>query len=1129
MRRKRMMAGLAALSLLFSGFPAVPADAAELPAAIEQEADGEGLPAWDSAEDITEETDKSETDGPESGIPQTKEEETDTADGSVQEETDTEDEAPDEDAEESTQLYSDVPVDSDDKIAGSDGILYDGVAYLSAKNVMVMDEEMQEAYRFLCDDIAAGKEAGLEMQDAVLAVDAEGDLYCSYYMPMNALETIQAGFLPETEETLDPATEAEPETDTAPDDSKEMQEEEQTDGETTPSDDTETPDGGKDNADEEPADKEDSSGDADTADGDKEESEPPTDATDKEESSDGEDARDGETADKDESSGDADAADEETKDAESGADDEDTAEEETPEDEIPADDTEEITEDSEEETAAVYAENFDLIPTHEEVTFTLPAPARVGGTMDLGYGAVPSSGAPETGGIQLYSILPKDNYFQAQLTSVQKKYYKAAKERLIAESNHFSFQESLSVKEAVSVNVAHAVSALILEYPDRTDWMEKPSGFWSTVKYKKNAKKGTYTFYFDVSKFYMEKGADLEARTGQKVQEVGRQALSYAAENYPDAPVYGIVKYYDQWLCENGYYEDIGAKAAPAESEKEIYYNCHSAYGLLLNGYGVCESYSRSMARLLDAVGIPNLYAVGTAGGSGHTWNYIQMPDGNWYVQDSTWNDTSDKAHTTSDGTYLLKKDTGEHRATGCFYAGETPDFKFPELSASDYSYEQFGLDKSSCDLVAKETLQLTCSKNVTGYWTSSNTKVAKVDKKGKVTAVAGGTAVITFAGQGLTASCEVNVDQIKAVKTTDTKKTSDSVSLGIAETKKDSKDVLLTVDMGTSPHTAQWLVEQKKVSAPEVTNTKPEIASATASVADNDITIQIQAQSAGTTNVTVKFGGKTVKIKASVGQTITADMFEVTWPNNITGTDGNRTAAYTGKAIKPTIKKKTDDIYKLVKFKVTYLNNKNAGTAKAVITGTGTYGGTIEYPYTITPLDITNADFSKALKSKVYNGGSNPPATTVKLNGKALKVNRDYEILYTGEGYQKEALSYVPAGTYTVTIRGIGNYTGEVKTTQTYQVTQNTIAKISVSGAGSAKHTGTVQRPYTVKIGKNVLPASDYTITWYVGQGKAKRSTPMVTPPIAKGKYTAVITVKGNNLTTTAKKKEIVKKFTIK
>lgn len=202
------------------------------------------------------------------------------------------------------------------------------------------------------------------------------------------------------------------------------------------------------------------------------------------------------------------------------------------------------------------------------------------------------------------------------------------------------------------------------------------------------------------------------------------------------------------------------------------------------------------------------------------------------------------------------------------------------------------------------------------------------------------------------------------------------------------------------------------------------------------------------------------------------------------------------------------------------------------MIRGTGKYGGTLEYPFTITPVDITGADFSKALSSKVYNGGSNPPKTTVKLGKKTLKAGTDYEILYGGkteEEVKAANAGVIPVGSYTITVRGKGNYTGTVGTSQTYQVTSNTIAKVTVSGSSSVKYTGIRVNPYTVKIGKNKLPASDYTLTWYSGQGKSKSSTSMKNAPTAKGKYTAVITVKGGNLTTTAKKTEIVKKLTIK
>lgn len=1084
--KKRIVAKLAALSLLFTALPAVPVQAVQLPeAAWEETSITDGAIQEEAGNGVKNDAAQEETGigGTDGGV---QEETADgVADGTVQKENGdgvmdaaVQEEAGDGGTDGATQeetgdsvtdgavqeeavdggvtdgTVQETMAGETAKAAGSSGILHNGVTYLSEQNVQAMDMEMQEAYQALCDDIEAGMEEGLALQDAVLAVDGEGTLYCSYYVPLRSLYTLQEKFLPDAEGTLLPGLE---------------------NGQ-TPAADSDTSDRG---------------------------------------TADGEGTAGGDTVDGGNPAGDTDAADGETEDGE-------TADGDTKDDGATAGDSDAA---DGELIAVPYEENLSMIVTPAEETFEPALPAE---TVDIplpgyGYGGM---SPVDSGGVQLYSILPKDSYFSAQLTSSQKKYYKEAEKKLIAGSNQFSVKAPLSLRETSTADAAHAVSALLLEYPEKLDWLAKPGGFRGNVTYKKGAKTGTYTFTFTRSAFY---SPELDARANSRVQEVGREAITYAEQNYPDAPVYGIVKYYDQWVCENGYYEGAGAKETPAEAEREVYYHCHSAYGILLNGYGVCESYSKTLARLLDAVGIPNIYAVGTAGGSGHSWNYIQMPDGAWYIQDSTWNDTADRAHTMSDGIWLLKKGDGSHQPSGCYYTGETPDFKFPATGEADYTYEAFALTEESCSLVPKEKHTLSCTKNATGYWTSSNTKAAKVDKKGTVTAVAGGTAVITFAGQGMTASCTVDVDQIKSLKTADTGKTSAALSLAAEETRRESRDILLAVDMGASPHTAQWMVENGKTGAPTVSVSKPDIAEASVLLAGNTVTVHVQAKQAGSTDVTVKFGGKSVKARVTAGIPITSEMFEVTWPAGVTGEEGNKTVPYTGKAVKPKVKKKADEAYKPVKFKVAYVNNTNAGSARVIVTGTGKYGGTIEYPFTIEKIDIADAVFSKALNNKAYNGGTNPPAAAVKLGKKTLKAGRDYELLYTGMGLTEEQPAVLPAGSYTVTARGIGNYTGEMKAAKPYQVTQNTIAKVSVAGAGSVKHTGIPQQPYTVKIGRNILPATDYEIVWYVGQGKARRESPMTTPPIAKGKYTAVVTVKGDNLTTTAKKKEIVKKLTVK
>ena len=62
-----------------------------------------------------------------------------------------------------------------------------------------------------------------------------------------------------------------------------------------------------------------------------------------------------------------------------------------------------------------------------------------------------------------------------------------------------------------------------------------------------------------------------------------------------------------------------------------------NAYGILCNGYGVCESYAEAFQTLCNAVGINCTGVVGVAGG-GHKWNTVKI-DGEWYQTDITFDD----------------------------------------------------------------------------------------------------------------------------------------------------------------------------------------------------------------------------------------------------------------------------------------------------------------------------------------------------------------------------------------------------------------------------------------------------------------------------------------------------------
>lgn len=65
----------------------------------------------------------------------------------------------------------------------------------------------------------------------------------------------------------------------------------------------------------------------------------------------------------------------------------------------------------------------------------------------------------------------------------------------------------------------------------------------------------------------------------------------------------------------------------------------HDLIGVMLNGTGVCESYSRAFQYLMYRCGIPVALVTGvTESGESHMWNAVKI-DGNWYQIDVTWDD----------------------------------------------------------------------------------------------------------------------------------------------------------------------------------------------------------------------------------------------------------------------------------------------------------------------------------------------------------------------------------------------------------------------------------------------------------------------------------------------------------
>ncbi len=117
-----------------------------------------------------------------------------------------------------------------------------------------------------------------------------------------------------------------------------------------------------------------------------------------------------------------------------------------------------------------------------------------------------------------------------------------------------------------------------------------------------------------------------------------------------------------------------------------------TAYGILVNHYGVCESYSEAFQTMCYAVGINCTGIVGTAGG-GHKWNAIQL-DGDWYMCDITFDDPiggdpNGAYHTyfnlTSDRMRELNHSWPANNWEGYFSFATVPN-----CTATKYSFENF-------------------------------------------------------------------------------------------------------------------------------------------------------------------------------------------------------------------------------------------------------------------------------------------------------------------------------------------------------------------------------------------------------------------------------------------------------
>lgn len=200
------------------------------------------------------------------------------------------------------------------------------------------------------------------------------------------------------------------------------------------------------------------------------------------------------------------------------------------------------------------------------------------------------------------------------------------------------------------------------------------------------------------------------------------------------------------------------------------------------------------------------------------------------------------------------------------------------------------------------------------------------------------------------------------------------------------------------------------------------------------------------TTSFTYDGNAKTVT--AEVSNAVNGDTFNLTYEGNNETAVGNYTA------------------------KVTSLGNDNYTLDNATNTSQS---------WLIGAASLADATVELSGTAFTYNGQSQKPTVTVKLDNQTLTENTDYTVTYDGDTTN--------AGTVKVTVTGMSNYSGTANTQPSYTINKADQAALSITSSGPATFgqnytlttsggSGSGAVTITVSNGTGAATVSGYTLT---------------------------------------------------
>ncbi len=721
-----------------------------------------------------------------------------------------------------------------------------------------------------------------------------------------------------------------------------------------------------------------------------------------------------------------------------------------------------------------------------------------------------------------------------------------------------------------SFNQSIVLDSLLVDCPYDLYWFDKTLGTsWrgSSFYYNSNriyvTEDATLTFYMYVSSDYASDTFSVDPSYGTRVRTAVAKAKGIVSGNAGKSVYDRLVAYRDA-ICELVSYNNDAANGGASYGDPWQLVNVFDGN---TSTKVVCEGYSKAFKYLCDLSNFANvdcrLVSGQMAGGTGagaHMWNVVTMPDGKNYMVDVTNSDSGTIGQRgelfivpCASGSVSSQYNFYNENGTGISYAYDSdtrsvwstadltlssapydPANDIQQISIADATVTVSDQTYTGSALTPAVTVRLngtTLTKNVDYSVAYSNNTNA-------------GTATVTITGLGnytdsTTASFTINKATVnvpsattgltytgysqRGVETGTGYSLSGTTSATNAGTYSATATLSDTANYTWSDGTSgaksiSWTIAKAKVTPPTArTGLVYSGLSQTAVALGSGFSLSgtLSAVDAGTYTVTARLSD-TTNYSWTDGTTASKT---INWSIAAASLSSASVSAipaqtYTGSALKPepTLTWNGTTLVEGTDYTLSYRNNTAVGTATVTITGTGNFAGTRTTSFSITAapkVSISSASVS-SIGPRTYDGSAQTPEPTVTYGGKTLAKGTDYTLSYRNN---------TNAGTATVTITGIGDYTGT--RTASFTINRRTIAiptpkeltytgriqsalsatdDYDIAGTSGATHSGTYSTTLVLTDKGNTSwpdgTTADKVISWTIAKAKMGDATIAAIPP---------------------------------